>query len=207
MKRLSISWKYKVLFLPVFMTLTSILSIYLMLDAINNTESNLTSATDRSIENSLSLREADGKIRDLNLAINNLILLDDKTEIRQAMVETIKLSSEVEEGLVKLKEKMPNEAGVVELFDLFMEIKPIRLKIIKVSRKNNDEEALLLSSGIQPIVEDISNLTASLIDKENTALKQTLADNKAMMSEVKFDIALCILSGCLIIYLFVIYLF
>jgi methyl-accepting chemotaxis protein len=201
----SLSWKYKVLFLPVFMTLACFYSVYLMVQAIDNTETNLAMATDRSIQNSNTFRFVDEKIKKLNLEIKNLILLESKGKIRKKMVATIKLSSEVEEILFKLKESNLDEQKLVDLFDKFMEIKPIRLKIIKASRKNLDEKALSLSRTIQPFVDEISNITKALIERENNELKVALSDNKQLMASVKVDLVISILSICLVTYVFVLY--
>ncbi len=69
----SFSWKYKVLFLPVFMTLTCLYSIYIMVQAIDNAEMNLAVATNKSIKNSNVFRTVDEKIKKLNLEIKNLV--------------------------------------------------------------------------------------------------------------------------------------
>lgn len=205
MNKISLSWKYKILFLPIFMTLTCFFSIYIMTEAIDNTERNLAKATDKTIKNSNQISLADEKIKKLNLAIKDLILLDDKIKIRKEMVNTIKLSSEVEELLFNIKSEWGSNDALNNLIDNFIEIKPIRLKIIKFSRKNQDEEAIVLSQSIQPIVDDISNLTKKLIEGENANLKLALFDNKKLMEVVKFDVIFSIFTACIITYIFVFY--
>ena len=69
----SFSWKYKVLFLPVFMTLTCLYSIYIMVQAIDNAEMNLAVATNKSIKNSNVFRTVDEKIKKLNLENYSLV--------------------------------------------------------------------------------------------------------------------------------------
>ncbi len=201
----SFSWKYKVLFLPIFMTLTCLYSIYIMFQAINGAEMNLTAATEKSIDNSNIFRSVDEEIKKLNLEIKNLILLDSKNKIRKKMVETIKLSSEIEETLFKLKEKNNEESRLIDLYDKFIKIKPIRMKIIKASRKNLDDKAISLSDSIQPFVDEVSLIAKELIDREHSELKLALSANKLLMESVKFDVVISILSICLVTYVFVLY--
>jgi len=201
----SFSWKYKVLFLPIFMTLTCLYSIYIMFQAINGAEMNLTAATEKSIDNSNIFRSVDEEIKKLNLEIKNLILLDSKNKIRKKMVETIRLSSEIEETLFKLKEKNNEESRLIDLYDKFIKIKPIRMKIIKASRKNLDDKAISLSDSIQPFVDEVSLIAKELIDREHSELKLALSANKLLMESVKFDVVISILSICLVTYVFVLY--
>jgi|GEM_PF-3945428 len=201
----SFSWKYKVLFLPIFMTLTCLYSIYIMFQAINGAEMNLTAATEKSIDNSNIFRSVDEEIKKLNLEIKNLILLESKNKIRKKMVETIRLSSEIEETLFKLKEKNNEESRLIDLYDKFIKIKPIRMKIIKASRKNLDDKAISLSDSIQPFVDEVSLIAKELIDREHSELKLALSANKLLMESVKFDVVISILSICLVTYVFVLY--
>jgi len=176
-----------------------------MFQAINGAEMNLTAATEKSIDNSNIFRSVDEEIKKLNLEIKNLILLESKNKIRKKMVETIRLSSEIEETLFKLKEKNNEESRLIDLYDKFIKIKPIRMKIIKASRKNLDDKAISLSDSIQPFVDEVSLIAKELIDREHSELKLALSANKLLMESVKFDVVISILFICLVTYVFVLY--
>ena len=205
MKNISMSWKYKIIILPVFMTLMCFFSIYLMITAMEKTELSFLAATNKSIDYSNRLMTTDKKINLLNLEIKDLILIDDKGLIRKKMVETIKLSSEIEEIIFNLMEEAKDDPLLETLYSSFIEIKPIRMNIIKNARKNKDAEALYLSDSIQPIVNKISLTSEKIIKRSNDNISLAIMNNRTLMDEVKVDVILSILAGCFVTYLFIFY--
>ena len=205
MKNISMSWKYKIIILPVFMTLMCFFSIYLMITAMEKTELSFLAATNKSIDYSNRLMATDKKINLLNLEIKDLILIDDKGLIRKKMVETIKLSSEIEEIIFNLMEEAKDDPLLETLYSSFIEIKPIRMNIIKNARKNKDAEALYLSDSIQPIVNKISLTSEKIIKRSNDNISLAIMNNRTLMDEVKVDVILSILAGCFVTYLFIFY--
>lgn len=167
-----ISWKYKVWGITLVPLLAGLIvglsSGYIMRDQAQKMNTNVQKSLMRSEESS----NADRAIRELDRATQNLVAVDEKQDIRIATIAAIKASSALEEAITKLQIAMPNEERVDKLSSLLVQLKPDQLKVIKLARKNQDEEALAHQEKIKDKMSKVSDYSMSLIGSETNFLQK-----------------------------------
>ncbi len=99
----------------------------------------------------------------------------DRKEIRVASVAAIKAASFLDEKIQILAQAMPDNPKVVELKELVEKIKPKRMEIIKLARKNKDKEALVIQNRMKADFERVNELGRQLIEEQRANLEQVIA--------------------------------
>ncbi len=162
----------------------------------------LESAIKLSSERVSAASSAKISITNMDKSIQQLIAADEKPMIKISAIGSIRAGSFLEENLQKLELVFDDSKQVKRLIQLVGEIRPIQLKIILQARKNNDSEALKISTEIEPKVEEINQLNDEVIQMAEESLKSSLesAKNNAVTLITVLGIALVtgILLGILI---------
>ena len=123
-------------------------------------------------------------IVEMNRALQELIAVKDRRDIRRAAIASIKASSILDENLHNLSEAMPNDRKVRTLNQLLKKIKPTQVKIIKLAKRNDDNNALKYFREILSSVEQIETLSAEILNNERQALNQNMASQFAQGRQI-----------------------
>ncbi len=99
----------------------------------------------------------------------------DRKEIRKASIAAIKAASSLDEKIQILAQEMPDNETVAELGQLVEKIKPKRMEIIKLARKNADAEALEILKTMKQDFDRIDALGVQLIKEQRENLEQVIA--------------------------------
>lgn len=136
-------------------------------------------------------------ISDFDRSIQNLIAVDDKKPLRVASILAIKASSQLEEAITKLTQTIGDDIRVAELESELKKVKPYQMRIIKAARKNEDQKALDILSGIDEKINRIREISLSLIKSEHDHLHEVTQE--AIEKSEKISTRLVIITlGCLI---------
>ncbi len=103
----------------------------------------------------------------------------DRKEIRKASVAAIKAASFLDEKIQALAQAMPDDAAVIELSQLVEKIKPKRMEIIKLARKNKDAEALVVLNSLKQDFDRIDELGQQLVHEQRKNTERVIADIEA----------------------------
>ena len=122
----------------------------------------------------------------------------DKKEIRKASVAAIKAASHLDEKIQVLAEAMPDDPAVLELRQLVEKIKPKRMEIIKLARKNKDAEALIVQNKMRDDFHRVDALGRQLIDEQRASLEQMIAEIEAKGEDTIKLLALFVIGGFII---------
>jgi len=106
----------------------------------------------------------------------DLISQSNPQAIRTAAIAAIRASSVLDEAVQQLAQTLANNATVMELGRLIVEIKPARLDVIRAARGNDDTKALSIEAGMQEAVRRIEDLSRGLVDEEQSAQKEVMDD-------------------------------
>ena len=119
-------------------------------------------------------------------------------KIRQSAVEAIRASSRLEEAVQHLSEILSDDPSVIELTGLIAEIKPQKMEVIKAARKNQDQHALDIDAGMQDSLTKVEELSNSLVEQEQQALTQVMADQEAHAKTTVLLLGIFVGAGLLI---------
>lgn len=109
----------------------------------------------------------------VDASLSKLIAAREADDIRAASIAAIKNASFLEESLQKLSLALPKNAQVLELAQLNESIKPLRISVIQLRRKNQDAEAMTKFKELAPSTEKIDALSQAIL----TAGQQHLDDS------------------------------
>jgi methyl-accepting chemotaxis protein len=119
------------------------------------------------------------RIVEMERAIQGLIAADDSEGIRTAAVASIRAGATLDENLAKLKESFGAAADVDELIARMQALRPKQMQVIAKARGNDDEAALQAAAAIDADTRAIAELAAQVVARSQTALSDTVSDNKA----------------------------
>jgi len=114
----------------------------------------------------------------------------DSKEIRTAAVAAIRAASALDEKIQTLAASMPDNPQVNELSKLVEKLKPKRIDIIKLARKNKDSEALVVQKQMQHDFQRVDELAKQLIEEQRQQTSQVIRD-----IEVKSKQTVLVLGG------------
>jgi len=194
----NLSWKYKIWFLVSLSSIVSVLVGGITAWMIHNQSQQLQISLNENIENSLIAIEADRAIRDLDRTIQALIAADDKQDIRKATISAIKASAILEEQMQTFKSDFHASEEASALLLTLEESKAERMNILKLAKRNKDDEALQATRNIEPLFNRIAELSDTLIKKEKQLLRNSVATADEYASETLKVIAGLIIAGLLL---------
>ncbi len=122
----------------------------------------------------------------------------DKKAIRKASVAAIKAASFLDEKIQVLAEAMPDDPAVLELRQLVEKIKPKRMEIIKLARKNKDAEALIIKNKMRDDFHRVDALGRQLIDEQRANLEKMIAEIEAKGEDTIKLLALFVIGGFIV---------
>ncbi len=168
----NISWRYKIIGLT---TLFLSLSIVIGLGSgyfVKHQEQELRLLLESSQLRVKAAISAGIAISDLDVALQSLITSQEKNQIRQSAIKTIRATSILDESLQRLSNVDGDNKRVVTLTKLLREMRPNQLELIKAAKKNDDSKALSLFKDVNNV-----NLKARSIANELVETEQLLLDS------------------------------
>jgi len=149
-------------------------------------------------ESSLRMNDAgDAQIALLEMARaqSNVIAYIDKKEIRTASVAAIKAASTLDEKIQILAQSLPDNAAVIELSELINAIKPKRMQIIKLARKNKDAEALVIQKEMADDLNRVEELGQLIINQQRENIEAVIASVEAKGESTIMILAAAVIVG------------
>ena len=202
----SISWRYKLILLVLFPAVIAVGSVLITgytLNAQNQTLKTAISASEvRQNQANLTLVAIMQLQRDL-LA---LIASDERGDIRENAIATIRATSVLDEQIQLLEQAMPGDEHVVKLKVDLENVKPLQMNIISEGKRNQDEAALTALKNIKPQAAEIIETAKSILERELQALSKLAARNEADNQSVLLVTLFWTLSGLVVAGVFAIYL-
>lgn len=99
-------------------------------------------------------------------AIQSLIASDSRTDIRENAIAVIKVSSLVDENMQRLQDAMPDNERVNNFIEAFNTLKPKQIKILKLAKKNQDEDAISAYRATKNDLDHILELSKNIAEHE-----------------------------------------
>lgn len=180
---LNCSWKSKIWALTCISGFISLMVGSVTAWLIQNQDFLLQQSLHYSIAQSLVIVDADRAIRDIDRALQTVIAVDDKTDIRIAAVATIKANAILDEAMQKLVAANPDNSTAREIANILSASKIDRLKIIKYGKRNEDIKALEASRAFAPTLDKIAVLSKKLISQANKELFGTVKKSGHMADQ------------------------
>jgi len=173
-----IPWKYRIYGLSIFPVVVMIVICIIAGYALIN-QNQITSNSIIEFKNqSLVTKQANGAIMDMENALSNLILSEEKIDIRTYAIASIKGSSILDESIQRLAETLPDEPSVTELAKALKQIRPTQMKVLKTAKRNKDAEAVKLLKSIREDSEKVKSLSTSLVEKTNNKIELAMEKQK-----------------------------
>ncbi|WP_141235663.1 methyl-accepting chemotaxis protein [Pseudoalteromonas sp. NBT06-2] len=154
----------------IFISITSITTLLKQSSSINDTLKVISSR--QIVANNVV--EA---IYNMNFSTLSLIASTDKANIRKYAIASIKASSQLEETLINLRNKLPNEPKVDKLIESLSVLKVTMMKIIKAGRRNQDKQAMELMNSSDKEQNEIAILAKSILTQETKKLPFIVSSN------------------------------
>ncbi len=125
----------------------------------------------------------------------NVIAYIDRKEIRLASVAAIRAASELDERIQVLAQYLPGDPSVVELSQLIEKIKPKRMEIIKLARKDKDAAALRVQFAMAKDFSRVEELGQKLIDEQRQNINKVITDIEAKGEDTIIILAAFVFLG------------
>jgi len=170
------SWRTKILFLIGILAIGTIAVGAMGAYSILKLSKEVNAANARSAVRVNTVEDAQFALLRMGIAQAEVIARVDTREIRMASIAAIKAASDLEEKIVKLREVLPESKEVVELQQLVKEINPMRMKVIKLARKDRDLEALRALDAMQPLFARVDELSDAIINSQRSSMAEQLID-------------------------------
>jgi len=180
----NISWRYKILlFGGIFLLGNIALGIVGGIGLFYQSNSMRT-----AVEQSLSRLEAANIARvsiiKLAEAKAKVIVEQDKRSIRMAAVGSIRTASILDEKIQLLEQALPDEQRVKDLSAELKKIRPKEIEVIKLAKKNKDQEALDVMHSINDSSTEIAILAEEIVMQEQKALNERMKDTVKQSDQV-----------------------
>ena len=173
-----IPWKYRIYGLSIFPVVVMIVICIIAGYALIN-QNQITSNSIIEFKNqSLVTKQANGAIMDMENALSNLILSEEKIDIRTYAIASIKGSSILDESIQRLAETLPDEPSVTQLAKALKQIRPTQMKVLKAAKRNKDAEAVKLLKSIRKDSEKVKYLSTALVEKTNNQIELAMEKQK-----------------------------
>ncbi len=130
----------------------------------------------KSTERTQIIEEAQFALLRMGTAQAEVIARVDVAEIKKAAVTAIRAAADLEEKLHNLHQVLPDDPKVVELQRLVQELKPRRMQVITLARRDRDDEALGALEVMVPVFNRVDELADQIIAEQRLATKQYLVD-------------------------------
>ncbi len=122
------------------------------------------------------IEEAQFALLRMGTAQAEVIAHVDVAEIKKASVTAIKAAADLEEKLHNLHEALPDDTNVKELQKLVQDLKPRRMQVIILARRDRDDEALGALEVMVPVFKRVDELATTIVDEQRLVTKQYLVD-------------------------------
>ena len=122
------------------------------------------------------IEEAQFALLRMGTAQAEVIAHVDVAEIKKASVTAIRAAADLEEKLHNLYETLPDDTKVKELQKLVQDLKPRRMQVITLARRDRDDEALGALEVMVPVFKRVDELASTIIDEQRLVTKQYLVD-------------------------------
>ena len=130
----------------------------------------------KSTERTQIIEEAQFALLKMGTAQAEVIAHVDVGEVKKASVTAIKAAADLEEKLHNLHQALPDDTKVVELQKLVQELKPRRMQVIVLARRDRDDEALAALEVMVPVFKRVDELATTIIDEQRLVTKKYLVD-------------------------------
>lgn len=134
-----------------------------------------------------------------NLA--NVIVTEQKKEIRLQAVAAIRSLSLLDEQIQTLAKQLPDNDEVKELSALVKKMRPVQMQVIKAAKKNNDELAMEKMRSITGDSQKVDEISQQLVEKERFLLtevqKNSASKSQTVITIMSWAIGIGLLIGIL----------
>ncbi len=134
-------------------------------------------------------------IVEMNAAISTLLAADERLDIRKAAIASIRASSHLDENIQRLLEALPGSPEVARLAELLQSLKPKQLAIIRAGKKNDDVTGMRLLKDAGALLEEVEELSQSLVDGERDKLSASLARSREQGRRIIMMLGGFVLAG------------
>jgi methyl-accepting chemotaxis protein len=170
------SWRAKILGLAAIFALGTLAVGAMGAYSIINLSEDVKVQNAKSTERTQIIEEAQFALLRMGTAQAEVIARVDVTEIKKAAVTAIRAAADLEEKLHNLHQVLPDDPKVVELQRLVQELKPRRMQVITLARRDRDDEALGALEVMVPVFNRVDELADTIIAEQRLATKQYLVD-------------------------------
>jgi methyl-accepting chemotaxis protein len=175
----NLKWSNKLILVCVFpiiaMIFISIISITALLEQSSSIDDALNIISSRQVVAN-NVVEA---INHMNFSTLSLIASTNKANIRKYAIASIKASSQLEETLINLRKKLPDEPKVNKLIDRLSVLKVTMMKIIKAGKRNKDKQAMELMSSSSKEQSVIEKIAKNILYQETKKLPLIVSNNRS----------------------------
>jgi methyl-accepting chemotaxis protein len=155
--------------------------------AVSNTEAKVSAAS-----------QARFSIMEMNRAIYELLVANEKAGIRKGAIGSIRAASSLDENIQLLQSSMPGSKEVEILAESLKQFRPTSLKIIRAGRKNEDQVGLDLLNQHKDKIEEINQVSKQILDNAQEELRQQVSKLDAISQQAIIALGLFVLVGILI---------
>jgi methyl-accepting chemotaxis protein len=170
------SWKAKILGLACIFALGTLAVGAMGAYSIIKLSKEVAEANTRSTERTHIIEEAQFALLRMGAAQAEVIARVDVTEIKKAAVAAIKAAADLEEKIHNLRQALPDDPKVAELQKLVQDLKPRRMQVITLARRDRDDEALGALEVMVPVFNRVDELADAIIVEQRVAMDNLLIE-------------------------------
>jgi len=180
----NISWRYKILlFGGIFLLGNIVLGIVGGIGLFYQSNT-MRGAVEQSLSRLDAANIARVSIIRLAEAKAKVIVEQDRKDIRIAAVESIRTASMLDEKIQLLEQALPGEQRVAELSAELKKIRPKEIEVIKLAKKNKDQEAVEVMHSISDSANKISVLAEEIVAQEQKELNERMKDTVSQSRQI-----------------------
>jgi len=202
---LSISWKYKLILLGLFPTLTAVIIVSAFTYSINRQHQNIDSTVQNFHLRSSAVVNTIESIYILESVLRRLVAANQFTSINEISLRSAQQTTLVIKAVESLEKQLPMNKQVKNIKLALNSAIPLLQEVIEYGKLNQDEQANQQLDDLSPTLESLRYSASSLVELERDALKAKLDAMHAQFIELIYLIVL-ILSGVLLLFLLINYL-
>ena len=168
------SWRTKLLMVGALPVLVAILASVYASHLLHSQNTRMHSLVSEASENQAEAVNSLVAILKLQISLQKLIASAEQSDIRNAAIETIKATSEVEENIFSLKKSLPGNKSLTKLSETLTSLKPKQMRVIASGKKNDDSNAMLAYSEMKDDADKIIEFSQAVIFEQQALLNQEL---------------------------------
>jgi methyl-accepting chemotaxis protein len=172
-------WRTKILALTAIFSLGTVAVGGMSAYSIFNLSDEVQAAYSKSTAQMNIIEDAQITLLKMGTAQANVIANVESSATRAAAVVAISAASDLEERIHRVQEILPNDIKVKELQQLIQEIKPKRMEVIKLARRDRDSDAINVLKVLEHKFNRIDELAETIITEQRQAIDEQLKEIEA----------------------------